>query len=153
MDIGDVRLKSLAVGMSSRVPTNGWGADGVQKRLKLWLAVVMIVLSAFVFITTFGNRYGGRSLLLIPALVPIFGVPFGIIYAVFQLGYCLCLDAKKGILWLLAVWITVAALIPLMKVGVVFRDERTISGLARIITGAACASGIALGIGALKDKL
>jgi len=113
----------------------------------------MIVLSAFVFVTTFGSRYGGRSLLLIPPLVPVVGTPFGIIYAVFQLGYCLCLDAKKGILWIVGIWIIVGALIPLMNVGAVFRDERAISGLARIVTGAACASGIALGIGALKQKL
>ena len=124
----------------------------MREAAKQIIAVAMLVVSAFVFFAVFGSpEAGGRP--FIPALVPFFGIEFGIAFAVFQFAYCLLFNAKKGFLWILAVWIAVAAVIPMVYMGLAFAHPNAIPPHIRIITGAPLASAVALGIGALKGKV
>jgi hypothetical protein len=124
----------------------------MREQVRTWLAIAMLALAVFVFITVFDSPRGG-DLFLVPALVSVFGVTFGVILAICQLGYCYYFDARRGFLWILVVWGIVVLLIPIIYAGGAFRNPQAISGAARIITGASCASAVALGIGVLKGSL
>ena len=121
----------------------------MHEQTKKSSAIGMIVLAAFVFFAVFTGPL--RTKPFIPSLVSIFGVAFGFIFAVFQIGFCFYFRARKGLLWIVGIW---AVAIPLVYfTASLSADVEGFSDFDRAITGAACASAIALGIGALKGKL
>jgi hypothetical protein len=107
------------------------------------------VLGGFVLLAVFTGPY--RTKPFVPQLVPIFEAHFGFIFAALQIGFCLFFKAKTGLLWMLGIWVLAVPLIyftaPLSA------DTEGLSTFGRAVTGPACASAIALGIGALKAKL
>ena len=117
--------------------------------LKQPVAIVMTVLAAFVFVAVFEAPPQSRP--FFPGLVPVFGVPFGLVFAAAQVGFCLLLRLKKGLVLLAVVWIIAAPLV------LVFSNagltEHAMSTPARAVTGPACASGLALGIAILTGRL
>jgi len=122
----------------------------VRDQLKQPLAVGMVVLAALVLLTVFGNP-AGNARPLVPALVPVFGVPFGAVFALLQLAYCGRLNLKKGFVVVAGVWALAG---PLILIGESFgHSPQALAGLARMVTGSACGSAIALGALVLKGKL
>ena len=110
----------------------------------------MIALSGFILIFIFGTP-GGGSRPIIPSLVPIFGIKFGLIFAIFQIGYCYYFNIKKGFLLILCIW---GIIVPFIYLGEAFRyNVLALCGFARVVTGASCASAIALGICVFRGKL
>ena len=122
----------------------------MKSQIKQLLGLGMILLGLLVLFAVMGGRYsGGRP--IIPALVPVFGLEFGIVFAVFQIGFCLFFNAKKGLIWMAAIWLIAA---PLIHITAFARySPEAVSGIPRIVTGSACASAIALGISVVRGKL
>jgi hypothetical protein len=121
----------------------------MRDQLQQPLSIGMIVLAAFVLISVFGGSAGRAPLL--PSLAPFFGVLFGLIFAALQAAFCLYFDKKMGLLLLLGVWVVA---VPLVYFTASLRfSDAVMSGSARAVTGAACASAILLGIAVLTGKL
>lgn len=112
-------------------------------------AIGMIALAGFILFTVFTGRY--RTKPILPELVPVFGAPFGFIFGALEVGFCLFFKARKGLLWMLAVWVVSILLVYLTAS--LSSDYEGLSIFSRAITGAACASALLLGIGVLKEKL
>ena len=123
--------------------------ESKREQAKRSSAIGMIVLAGFVLLSVFTGPLRTRPLL--PQLVPLFGAPFGFIFGAFQIGFCLFFKARKGLLWMVVIWV---AVIPLVYfTAPLTAGKEGLSVFARAITGSACASALALGIGALKGKL
>ena len=90
---------------------------------------------------------------MIPSLVPVFSAPFGVAFAAAQIAYCLAFGMKKGLIILPIIWVLAGPLTLLGESLGVPLHEQAMQGLARVVTGAASASGIVLGILVLKGKL
>ena len=54
----------------------------MHEQTKKWLSIGMVALSGFVLVSVFGTPGGGHP--LIPSLVPLFGIGFGFIFAIFS---------------------------------------------------------------------
>ncbi len=116
-----------------------------QELLKKGLAALMMAVGIVVGIGTFPRAVS--EIILIPSLVPICGVKFGIIFLIFQIGYCYLLDLKKGFFWIIGFFIPGAILGTLNALlwgGDVLR--------AFLVMGA-CVSAVALGFGVFGGKL
>jgi predicted permease len=125
-----------------------------KDNLKQLLGLIMMVLGLFVLFTTFGSKYSGARP-LVPALVPFFGLYFGIGLTILQLIYCWVFDAKTGYIWMAAAWIVA---VPLIYISQSARDilgpyPNAMPEMARLITGPACVCAIAIGFGTLKRKI
>jgi len=121
----------------------------MREQLQQPLSIGMIALAAFVLISVFGG--GAGRVPLLPSLAPFFGILFGLIFAALQAGFCLLFNKKWGLLLLIGIW---AVAVPLVYFTASLRfSDAGISGADRAVTGAACASAIALGISVLKGKL
>lgn len=125
--------------------------DLAKGYLKAILAIGMIILSGFVLIFTFRGRY--TSHVWLPSLISIFGVKFGLIYILFQIGYCYYLCRRKAFWWMgwTLAGMFVGAWIGSTGVFTIF--EAPYSSLRTGIAGGACVSAIVLGIGTLKGEL
>jgi len=118
---------------------------GNLELLKKGLAALMMAVGIVVGIGTFPRAVS--EIILIPSLVPICGVKFGIIFLIFQIGYCYLLDIKKGFFWIIGFFIPGAILgilNALLWGGNVLR--------AFFVMGA-CVSAVALGFGVFGEKL
>ncbi len=114
--------------------------------------VVMIVVALAVFAASFGHPLT-NSRPLIPALVPFFGMPFGIVFALLQCAYCGIYGIRKGFVVLPVVWV-VAALLALALFGRGLEPHPlAMARPDRAVTGAACASALVLGFAVWHGKL
>ena len=66
--------------------------------IKQPLGWALIVFTMFIMFATLRNRYGGPPPL--QQLVPYFGMPFVVLYLVFQSGLCLWFRTKMGFVWM-----------------------------------------------------
>ena len=113
--------------------------------LKKGLAAAIMGLGIVVGIGTFPMAVS--EIILIPSLVPIFGVKFAITFLIFQIGYCYLLDLNKGFFLIIGFFIAgaiVGTLNALLWGGDVLR--------ACLVMGS-CISAIALGFGVFGGKL
>lgn len=121
----------------------------MNENLKILSARAMAVLGGAVILSVFGTPAGG-SRAAIPALIPLFGLPFGILYSVFLLGCCYYFKINKGFWVIAGVWICVT---PFYFLGSSLNPDASLTGLARIVTGNACVAALIIGIGIWKEKL
>ncbi len=112
-------------------------------------ASLLIATSITVLVLVFGTP-GGASQPLLPSAVPLFNWKFGLFFGAVQLLFCWKLGDKKSFWILILVW---AVAIPFIHLGSVFRGPMALSGVNRMMAGASCASGLALGIATLKGKI
>ena len=122
----------------------------MREQWKRWLAIAMIVAGLLVLLLVFGHRRVGLRP-LVPALVPMLGATFGLVFALAQVGYVLQFCGPKGLIVLVVVWAIAAPLSTLA--GQFGLHPQALSGLDRMATGSACASALALGYFALNGKL
>ena len=123
----------------------------VEENLKSYLAIAMLILSGFVLFFSFCGRYSTDVLL--PSLIPVFGVEFGVIYIVFQIGYCYYFCEKKAFWWM---GLTLTGMFILAWIGstdVISARAIPYTYLRVAIVGGSCFSAAVLGIGTLKGKL
>lgn len=121
----------------------------MDKNSRDFLAFVLIAVSITVLVLVFGTP-GGASRPLLPSAVPLFSWKLGLFFGAIQLLFCLKLGDKRSFWVLLLVW---ALALPFIQLGSVFRGSMALSGVDRMMTGASCASGLALGIATLKGKI
>ena len=122
----------------------------MNEKLKGWLSVGMVLLSGLVLILVFGHPASG-SRPIAPSFVSMFGWEFGLMFAIFQIGYCYYFNIKKGLLLIIGIWIVI---VPGIYLGTAWRwHALTLSGFDRVATGSACSSALAVGIAILKGKL
>ena len=124
----------------------------MREQLKQWGALAMIVVASFVFVTAFGSPLT-NSRPIIPALVPVFGIPFGVAFALLQCAYCGIYSIHKGLLVLPVVWVVAVLLVFLLFGTGIEPDPSAMARPARAVTGAACASALVLGFAVRHGKL
>ena len=124
----------------------------MRDQVRYMLAIVMLGLSFLVVVLVLGTKPAGQPP-FIPSLVPVFGAPFGAAFAAAQVLYCLAFGMRKGLIILPIVWVLAGPLTLLGESLGIHLHEHAMQGLARVVTGASCASGIVLGILVLKGKL
>ncbi len=124
----------------------------MRDQLRRLLALAMIAVALVVFATVFGGPLR-NSRPLVPALVPVFGMPFGILFAALQCAYCGVYGIRKGFLLLPAVWVVAVLLVAVLWGGAGEPDAQAMGRLDRAVTGAACASALALGFAVWHGKL
>lgn len=118
--------------------------------VKSIVAVVFIVVGLGVLAMTMGGgKYGGGPLL--PQAIPVLGAPFGLGLIATQVAFCLLCNARKGLVWIVAVCLLTLPLALLGNAMNLYPDA--ISGVDRLVTGPACASALALGFGTVNGKL
>ena len=137
--------------------------------LKQPIGWILIVLSVFVVFGTLRNKYGGGPPL--HQLVPIFEIPFVVLFLAIQTGLCFWFRTRIGLVWITGAF--VAGLI-LSSIGESIWKERATSpqnpavvrileehGLAtsnydwtrhKLVAGA-CISGLVLGFGFAREEL
>lgn len=113
------------------------------------LSIILIAISISVLVLAFGTP-GGSSRPLLPSTLPFFSWKFGMLFGAIQLLFCWKLADSRSFWIFLFVW---ALSIPFIHLGSVFRGPMALSGMDRMMTGASCASGLALGIATLKGKI
>ncbi len=113
---------------------------------------ILLIISVGVMITTF--PHGGTYYILFPNLVPVFGVPFAIIFIIVQYGLLILLRSYKGIALACALLI-LGMLIGWFGAGLVakYGDMAAAGGsyARQIICSGACISAAGLGIAFLRD--
>ena len=119
---------------------------------KGWLAIGMLVLAGFIAIFTFQLRGGG---LILPSLIPVFGVKFGLIFIIFQIGYCYYFCEKKAFKWMTGglLFGFVGGYLNATKILFPVGPLPPYSFSRAVLLMGACVSAIVLGIGVLKGKL
>lgn len=122
--------------------------DLLKENLKWCLAIGMIILSGFVLIFTISLR--SLDFVMLPSLVPVFGVGFGLLYIILQIGYCYYLCERKAFRWMITTLIIMSIVISARRMLAV---DVPYSLLRDILVGSACTSGIVLGIGVLRGEL
>ena len=125
--------------------------DLAKGYLKAILAIGMLALSGFVLIFTFRGRY--TSHVWLPSLIPVFGVKFGLIYILFQIGYCYYLCRKKAFWWMGWTLAGMFVFAWIGSTGVFTSFDVPDSSLSAGAAWGACVSAIVLGIGVLKGEL
>ena len=124
----------------------------MRDQLRQLLAIAMIAVALVVFATVFGGPLR-NSQPIVPALVPVFGTPFGILFAALQCVYCGVYGIRKGFLLLPVVWVVAVLLVAVLWGGAGEPDPQAMGRLDRAVTGAACASALALGFAVWHGKL
>ena len=125
--------------------------EKTKGNVKGYLAIVILVIASFVLIFTYRGKGGGP---LIPSLVSVFGIKFGLIFIISQIAYCYYF-CRKNAFW----WMTSSLLLGFVggyinSTGILSVWGPTSYSVYRgVLIGGGCASGIALGIGVLKGKL
>jgi hypothetical protein len=107
-----------------------------------------VAIGLVVLVTTFP----GRGHIMVPALLPVFGVPFAVVFLLAQYGLAAAMRSWR------AVGLTTAVLLVGMGLGgcgaaMDLWDElaeHNVSALRHVLVSGACASGIALGAAMLK---
>ena len=115
---------------------------------------VFVVISGGVLVLTFpAPKTGGPP--LAPSLIPIFGVPFAILYAAAQYGYVLWLRSRKGVVLVTVVLLAGAGVGWFGRAMDMWGDfERFGVSYARhILASGACLSGVILGIALIKTSV
>ena len=112
---------------------------------------VFIVISAGVMLLTFpAPRSAGPP--LAPSLIPLFSVPFAILYAACQYAYAVWLSSRRAVVLitvLLAAGVCLGWLGRAMDISGYF-EKANISYARQMLAGGVCASGLGLGIGRVK---
>ena len=119
-------------------------SDSPNESLKGLLAMGMLAVAAFMLLFTFTKGFIGG--MLIPRGIPVFGgVKFGLIFLIFQLGYCYYFDLKKGFL-LMAICLLISMPVALSApwAGTFARNW---------LIAASWLSAIGLGVGVLHRRL
>ena len=110
----------------------------------------MVILSGLVIVLVLGAPRA-RSRPIVPSLVFTFGWEFGLIFTIFQIGFCYYFKIKNWFLLLIGIWIVS---IPLVYLGPALRlSPLALSGFDRAVTGLSCLTALVVGIGVLKGKL
>ena len=102
----------------------------------------MFILGCFVALAVLETRGGP----LLPTLKPLFGVPFGVAFLAAQLGYVIFFRVRRGWLWILGFCILRVPFFFLTSNTALWQNPEALSGMAELITGAACFSGLLLGL-------
>ena len=110
---------------------------------------MMFVLGCFVAFAVLETRGGP----LLPALKPLFGTPFGVAFLAAQLGYVFIFRIRRGWMWILAFCILRIPFFFLTSNTALWQNQEALSGPAELITGAACISGLLLGLLVLARRL
>lgn len=79
-----------------------------------WVVIAMAALAVFVQIAVWGATKIRSDGALLESWQPYFGWPYGVLFALFQVGVCLWLAVPRGIAWLVRTWI--AALVVLVLI-------------------------------------
>jgi hypothetical protein len=112
------------------------------------IGIAFLVISVGVLALTFPGRYS--DIILAPALVPVFGVPFAIGFAALQFVVTLSMPSIKGTALVACVMVVAGALVWVRKFGIFWPLELSpeigFTFARAVICGAACAGGAALGI-------
>ena len=122
----------------------------MNTKLKDWLSVGMVVLSGLVIVLVLrAPRTVSRH--IDPSLVSTFGWEFGLIFTIFQIGFCYYFKIKNWFLLFIGIWIVST---PLVYFGPALRlSPLALSGIDRAFTGVSCLTALVVGIGVLKSKL
>ncbi len=120
--------------------------------LKGLLAIGMLVLAGFIIIFTFQLRGGG---LILPSLISVFGVKFGLIFTVFQIGYCYYFCEKKAFWWMTGGLLLgfVGGYLNVTKILFPIGPLPPYSLGRAVLMMGGCVSAIVIAIGVLKGKL
>ena len=116
---------------------------------KRWLALVMLVLGLFVAFAVLETR----SPPILSSLKPFFGIPFGVAFLAGQLGYVLGFRLKRGLILILGICMLRIPFFFLTSNTALMRNPEALSGMAELITSAACVSGLLLGLLVLARRL
>ena len=115
---------------------------------RILIAWMFIAVAGVAMITTLrGNHTVGP---IIPALVPVFGRLFAIVFIVLQVGFCLGLRSPIGLIWMVGAILT--GFLGGMLGQATFGDPDYDWMRHRIVAGA-CVSAIVLGVLVVRDKL
>ncbi len=125
----------------------------------LWTAaptigVGLMAISAFVFVFTFPFRLSHHVLL--PFLVPYFGVPFAVAYSVLQLGVLGFMRSARGLALALGTFAVGAGLAWIGMHGPLNYGDVEVKGFSaarHILCGGAVVSGFAVGLSLVKGWL
>ena len=116
-----------------------------------WL---FVAISAGVMALTFPMpKTGGAP--LIPELIPVFGVPFAILYAAAQFAYALWLRSRKGVVLITALLLVGAGVGWMGRAMDIWGDfeKLNVTYARHILASGACVSGLGLGIGLIKSYI
>ena len=116
---------------------------------KRGLAAVMFILGCFVALAVMETRASP----LLPTLKPLFGISFGMAFLAAQLSYVFLFRIRRGWIWLLAFCILRIPFFFLTSNTALWQNPEALSGLAELVTGAACISGFLLGLLVLARRL
>jgi len=110
---------------------------------------VFTALGLFVLFAVYPGRPGG---IVFPGLLPIFGLPFALMFLACQYGVALYLRSRRGMFLVTAVLIAGMALGGCGHAMDLWGElaEHNIPALRYVVGAGACASGVALGIALLR---
>lgn len=123
--------------------------DDRREFIKMMIARAMFVVSVAVFVTTLCVQFGDPRP-LVPSLVPVFGIPFGIIYILAQIGYSHTF-CKKGAYWLIGSIMIVVCLFS--WINSLLQIYPSDFYLRAAIVGGSCLSGVFLAYHVLNGKV
>ncbi len=116
--------------------------------------VAMAVVAAFILFTTFPGRISHR--ILVPGLVPVFGIPFLVLFALGQAGLCFALKAKKGLYWM-AGGLVLGSLLALLGYYALWSNMASTEATELLprnaVCAAVCLSAVSLGFALWKEKV
>jgi hypothetical protein len=122
--------------------------------MQAWLAravvVSMAALAVFVQLAVWGATKIRADGALLESWQPYFGWPYGVLFALVQIGVCLWLAVPRGIVWLLRTWVLSAVVLVLIW-AVNGRSSRvTVDDTVALVSGL---SALVLAVGLYDGKL
>ncbi len=116
---------------------------------KRWLALLMLVLGLFVVLSVMETRAPAS----LTSLKPFFGIPFGVAFLAAQFGYVFIFNIKRGWIWILGICIVRIPFYFLTSNTYLLQNSEALTGMAELVTSAACVSGCMLGLLVLARRL
>lgn len=123
-------------------------SEPAQPDLQRVLGVVMFSVSLVLGVLALGGRRGA----LVASLVPLVDVRFGLAFLAAQLLFCAIMRFKEGFGWIAGSVLLAAPLLALGNVMSQRSGATAVTGLDRVIGGAALLSGCVLGWKAWKAQ-